>query len=191
PNIRRLPLVNAHRVVTHAWHLLENSVRFAFQIMIKPGVREFVVIQASVADTPLTDYCVFSRTLVRAMKCRCDDRILLISNFRRRSFSYVIVGGEIWANRHVVPGHKPESRNVDSHVVVPQSAFVPGWIVRVALDHRPTCVDRHSIRVDSLWSTRGFHYVFDWQVLLSLRPIARWALSRNGASVRRLSALLP
>src|SRR5215204_2133861 len=126
---------------------------------IKPAISQLVVVQSCIADTAFTYDGVFSRALVGTVKCRSDHRVLLVRNLRRGSFPHMIESCEIWSNRHVIPRHKPKTGNIDSHAVVPQPAFVPGWIVRLALNHCTARIDRHSIRKYSTRSTRGFHNV--------------------------------
>src|SRR5687767_2669553 len=158
--------------------------------MIKPTVRELVVVQTRVADTALADDCVFSGTSKSAVKCRCDDRVLLIRHRRRGVFANVIVGSEVWTNRNVVPRHEPEARDVDLHIVVPQPALVPRSIVRLALDHRAARGDRHAIGKDAVWTTGGFHDVLDGQVSKSFRPVDLWQLRSQVKRARRANQFL-
>src|SRR5205807_5391050 len=45
PGIRRLPLVDTHRVVAHLRYLLKNLVVLTFEKVIEPGIGQLVIIQ--------------------------------------------------------------------------------------------------------------------------------------------------
>src|SRR6185369_12391614 len=100
----------AHREVANSGYLLENSVVLAFQEVIEPRVGQFIVVQPRVTHAALADHGVLSRTFVRAVQRRSYHRILLICNLGSRSLSDIVVSSEVRTNRHVIPGHKPESR---------------------------------------------------------------------------------
>src|SRR4030095_13778846 len=110
------------------------------------------------------------------MQRRRDDRVLLVGDRRRRGLAHMIVGGQIWTNRDIVPGHKPKTRNVDLHVVVPQPTFVPGWVIGRAFDHRSTRRDGHVISKDPVWATSSFHNVFHRKRAESFGRIAVWRM---------------
>ncbi len=122
----------------------------AFEIVIEPRVSQLVVIQTRVADAAFADHRVFRRAFVGAMERRRNHRVLLVGNLGRCSLAHVVEGCEVWTNRHVIPRHEPEPGYVDAHVFVPEPAFVPSGIVRLALNHRAARVYRHAIREDAM-----------------------------------------
>src|SRR5688500_7736431 len=139
--------------------------------MIEPTIRKLVVVQTRVADATLADDRVFSGTPEAAGKRWGDDCVFLIRHGGRGGCAHAIEGGEIWTNRYVVPRHKPGAGNVELDGVVPQPAFVPRPIVRLAIDHRAARVDRHPVGEDAVWTTGSFHDVLHRQVSECFRPV--------------------
>src|SRR5689334_12444710 len=90
PRVRRLPLVQAHRVVTNARHLFEDAVVLALEKVIEPRVRQFIVIQTCIANTPLTDDRVLRSAFETTVQRRRDYGVLLIRDLGRRSPANVI-----------------------------------------------------------------------------------------------------
>src|SRR5262249_11778592 len=102
----------------------------------------------------------------------------------------VIVGGQVWPHRYVVPGHEPESRHVDRHVVVPQPALVPRRVVRLALDHRAARIHWHRVGEDSARPIHSLYDVHDRKTPQRLRPIHRRHLGRQIEHPRRSNQVL-
>src|SRR5687767_3036921 len=139
--------------------------------MIEPTIRKLVVVQTRVADATLADDRVFIGTAEAAGKRLGGGFGFVTRHGGPGGFAPLDGGGEIWTNRYVVPRHKPEAGNVDLHVVVPQPAFVPRPIVRLAIDHRAARVDRHPVGEDAVWTTGSFHDVLHRQVSKCFRPV--------------------
>ncbi len=132
--------------------------------MIKPIVSHFVVIEPCVAHTSFADDRVFGRTGVTAMKNRSDNQILLIREFGVGGFADVIISCDVRTDRNVIPGRKPESRNIDFHIVVPESAFIPRRIVRCSFNHRTGGRNRHFISKNPVRSVNRFDNVHCWKM---------------------------
>ena len=119
-----------------------------------------------------------------------DHRPLLIGNIRARGLSHVVEEREVGTDRHVVPRHVPEPRHVQGHVVVIETALVPGRIVRRALNHPATGRDRHRVGKNAARAVHGLQDVLDGEVPQRLGPVHRWQLLRQIEGLRGADQIL-
>src|ERR1039458_8571141 len=94
--------------------------------------------------------------LVAAMQRGSDHGVLLIGDLRTGGLADMVISGQVGTHGDVVPGHEPEARDVDSHVVVPEAAAIPGRIVGGALDHGAAGGDFGAVGENAMRSVDGF-----------------------------------
>ena len=115
------------------------------------------------------------RSLVTAVRNRRDNRILLVCNFRAGRAANVVIRRKIWGDTVVVPGHDPESRNIDFHAVVPQAADIPRRIVWRPFCHWLLATRRGGV-VDAVRRAGSDEDISGWQVQVGFVPVDDWRL---------------
>ena len=124
------------------------------------------------------------------MRDRRDHGPLVVRHGRRRSFPNMIVEREIRTDRHVVPRHEPQTRNVQLHVVVVEATVVPGGVVWRALNHAAAGFDRHRVGEDAVGRVDGFQDVLHRQMPERLRPVDRRQMLREIERFRRANQIV-
>src|SRR5699024_2820776 len=135
---------------------------------VEPVVNLLIVIQTCVADTAFARNGIFRSTLKGTVQGRSNNQVLTVAHFRAGSvLPHMVKESNIGAYRYVIPGDKPETGHVKIHIVMIESALVPGFSIGLAAYH---------IIKYLFFALYMFQNILNRQMSQCFGPVHRWVL---------------
>ena len=119
PGLCSLPFIRTHGVILHTRCCFFKVILCSFKPQVEPGIDLLIIIQTSIPNTALTNDRIFRSTRKTTMQGWSNHHVLIVTNLGIRCIgTYMIKQRNIWRDRYIIPGSKPEARYTKVHIIM-------------------------------------------------------------------------